>query len=226
MSVRFSRLFLLAFALAAIGSGCTRFEHDTAYDFPNDIGTKDDHQKVAETATEIQRVSAILGQNKDFHSFPVFVVGKDTPHAMGSAYCVTDSQGRGVYMGIRRGLLRETEEMNSSGVGKSRLFLILLHEYGHCLFGRAHDTEVFSRADSVINLRTGSESQVYQTIMAIPATVMYPNAYITEVSDSLKKYYVGELFGLGRMKSLADFEKFPDLMVTSTLPPARPTEAH
>jgi hypothetical protein len=219
MSSRKDLFFFILIALFVLNSGCTQ-QRDTSYDFPIDVGTQEDHAKIQETSREIEKVAASLGKDKDFHSFPVFVVEKDTPHAMGTAYCVSDSSGRGVYIGIRRHLLEETAEMNANGFGKSRLFLILLHEYGHCLFGRAHDNELLSQPTTLINLRSDPTNFVYQTIVAIPPTCMYPNAYITELPESLKKYYVGELFGMGRMKSMSDVEKLSDIKLTSTLPPA------
>ena len=227
MLSRKGSFFSILIALFLLNSGCTQ-QRDASYDFPVDVGTLEDHAKIQQTALEIEKVAASLGKGKDFHSFPVFVVGKNTPHAMGSAYCLSDSSGHGVYIGIRRHLLEETAEMNANGFGKSRLFLILLHEYGHCLFGRAHDTELLRQPNTRINLQADPASSVFQSVVALPPTCMYPNAYITELPDSLKKYYVGELFGLGRMKSLGEAEKLEGFQLSSTLAPvplASPTPA-
>jgi hypothetical protein len=184
---------------------------------PNDESTAYERKVIKRTTKKIESIARTLGRDLKFNSIPVLVTTEDPTVTKRWGYCQWDENEKGVFIVLNREVFRKDLE-------DSRLhfvFGVLLHEIGHCYFGRKHDTAVIKRDGYKISIETfDSEGGTTITIDEFPVSIMYSKSSLvgsplTGVPTSLENYFVAELLGLQRVSSVEDLEELPGVYFTS-----------
>lgn len=194
-------------ALVGVGA-CGEYGRDSGQPIPVDQATSSDRLRIQETLGEIEELIASFGVPVDFKSIPIVVT--DDMEAAG--VCQRDPSGSRTYIGIHSLIMNIG---NPSFGTTSPLFDVLLHEIGHCYFGRNHDdTQIERDGADIIIVETGPGWRREIPYASVPASIM-----ISEVSValpvSLKRYYVGELLGKYRATDATELRDFASLYFLS-----------
>lgn len=175
---------------------------------PNSIASADEQSLLQANVAEIQNLATTSGISKTFINFPIVVVDKSPTGNDPQAFCWADRKGNGVYIGI----LKKTFEAikNEASFTENYLFLLLVHEFGHCLFNRKHEVAFIKPLGKKIYLQdhAGKRHDLWDN--AIPITAMNSSTpgimggpYLTL---ALKRYYLLEIAGMKRWSTVRDLE--------------------
>jgi hypothetical protein len=181
-------------------------KNDTTADLPipQDVGSLSDKNYLSGVINEIQRYAAQLGIEQNFTNFPVLVV-HDGPVGDGIlAYCQRDDGGKGVFIGVLDTTMAKVTR-NFDSAAESFIYMILVHEFGHCLYGRGHDNSEIRVPgyDIYFNVR-GQEFLVGESIKVSAMSVN--RGLDMPIPVGVKKYYLQEVAGLRRWQSIRDLE--------------------
>lgn len=213
------RVFLLMTALATVTMmtmvACQRPETPPSPERPPDIATQAEHDQIRAALANLSALAAASGVG-DFSSFPVLVVDSFAGEgAAAAAYCQRGADGRGAFVGVLRSTLRRAEARRWEWGDDSFLEMILLHELGHCVFGRGHDDTLLEKEGWHLSFRYGGARGDRFFNFRIQASVMHSSPLLTDpFPESLKRYYVAELAGLRRWASLDDVAREEGVLVT------------
>lgn len=167
---------------------------------PRDEASLEERAQINATVARIETLTKELGQPKTFRTLPIILSNEDsyTDHPAG---CVSVEGGDPQFIVIKRSVFDKENDLAGAGVETS-LFRVLLHEIGHCYFGRAHEEERLYTENMLIELGTleGEQPLVYPVL---DVSVMVPESLTLPVA--LEKYYVAELLGISRAKKVEDF---------------------
>lgn len=198
--------FILSILFASILSACAKKEE---IPIPKDQASPSQKANLNEIKTEIVKLFTQEGVRLDLNQVPIIV---STENLEGKAgLCVRDGDGAPVYMQLSPSLLiSNRSEWGTSAVEQAG-FVILLHEIGHCYFGREHDTARFSVEDHVMVFNEATSSgRVSLFLRQIPVTIMVAD-YDSVLPRSLKRYYVRELLGRDRISNFEDLLRYADV---------------
>ncbi len=202
---RISFAFLLLPFLYACGSdnkGDVR-QHPSSLAIPADEATAEERKQIDSTLLEIETLAGELGRPQSFRSLPIVVSTESMAKTERAGACYLEN-GRGRYILVNRVVLREEERLVGIGL-QSTLFRVLLHEIGHCYFGRDHLEDKLSERGRRLRFpadrfRRRPEFSELNVSSMESRTLLLPIA--------LKKYYVAEILGLFRARSLAELAQY------------------
>jgi hypothetical protein len=187
--VRF--FFFVLLFLSACGHKDAATPTDIAV--PADEATPAQRAQIDKTLSEIESITADLGRAATFRALPILVT-KDRQY-------ITEARGACVRAnGVPKFLLLRPEvvEFERGMAGNSKatsLFSALLHEIGHCYYGREHDNALIQLDRSHIWMKARQESEDYEENWAsLDASVMSAEKLL--MPRALERYYVAELIGL------------------------------
>ncbi len=170
---------------------------------PADEASAEERAEIESALREIESVAAELSAPRDFHRLPVIVTTAEnfTDHP---AACVSEN-GEGRFILLKPSVIEQEKEERKSG-RHSALLRVLLHEIGHCYFGREHETAQIQSPGYVIEIESAAGPIYYHSL---DVSVMVKESLV--IPTPLERYYVAELLGLTRAESLADIAAFAPL---------------
>lgn len=184
---------------------------------PNDESTAYERKIIKRTTKRIESIAHSLGKDETFNSIPVLVTTEDPSVTKRWGYCQWDENSNGVFIVLNR----EVFQKDLENTRLHFVFGVLLHEIGHCYFGRKHDTAVIKKEGYKINIETfDADGGTTITIDEFPVSIMYSKSSLvgsplTGVPTSLERYFVAELLGLQRVSSVEDLEQLPGVYFTN-----------
>ena len=201
------RLVALILALA----GCARDDSATkqtlAIKVPADEADQGQRDQINASLAKIEGLTRALGQAHAFRSVPV-IVTNDNHYTDHPAACV--AVNRVPQFILVKPSVFDDEARMAPGEVESTLFRVLLHEIGHCYFLREHEQAEIEEPGRLVELslkQRGVTAKVQ--FPSLDATVMVPENL--SVPIALEKYYVAEILGLARAKTLQDFAPYAPL---------------
>jgi hypothetical protein len=203
---------LLAFTGCAKENSAATTQSVTA---PEDQADATQRAAIDATLTKIEAFTRILGKPHTFRSLPI-VVTTDTHFTDHPAACVS-VKGAAQFILVKPAVF-EAEERIAPNKVDSTLFRILLHEIGHCYFHREHEEDHIAQPGRLVELtlnRQGVTSKV--NVPFLDATVMVPENL--SVPIALEKYYVAEILGVTRAKTLQDLAPYAPLKYVDEIYP-------
>lgn len=160
---------------------------------PQTLATESEQAVITQTVEEIQRLADELQLNMNFKDFPIVVVAEDTRNRNALAYCEYKSSGGGQYIAILKSTLTEYQLLYKAHGQNTFLFMVLVHEFGHCFYGRSH-------SDQVVQNNNGE---------FVPTTAMVtksPNQLGMKVLPiGTKLFYLSEISGQNTAQNLPVF---------------------
>jgi hypothetical protein len=184
---------------------------------PEDTSTPEQRRLIARTVKRIERISEKIGSPQEFRRIPVIVTPEnpDSSHRWG--YCQFNYDQNGLYIAISKHIFEYSQFLQARGTS-DLLFQVLLHEFGHCYFGRPHDDTRLEIPNAVMELSWFSRSHQYETLTmdSIPASIMISGAEM-DLPDALDTYYVGELLRIFRAQTAQDLSPFVTVQIHTSL---------
>lgn len=208
-------LNLIILFVAALSCGCAKLEELTgrevhgASSVPESKATADEQAAIDTTLDEISNLTEKFGPRKTFDTIPIVVNDEDMNKTKRGGFC---SYGPS-YISINKAVFKPGSD------DESNLFNILLHEIGHCYFGRAHDQTTFFKDGFWVSVTTRdyvrrrATSQLENEICVSMMCTSSQSTGLTKPPTpyQLREYYVGEILQKIRARKLSDFEKFGDV---------------
>ncbi|WP_155722560.1 hypothetical protein ACLWBD_08885 [Bdellovibrio sp. HCB117] len=168
-----------------------------------DEASAEERNIVDENMALIRDYAAQFSINVDWNKIPV-VVSK-THLQRESSSCVRDANGVGTKIVLNKKFFSARVYDKETGYA-SPLYNLLIHEIGHCYMNRNHEEALLKkagyRAQFVIDGKNGRQVVSYPSIQVS----MMQNAFF-QMPKVLMPYYVGEIFGAYRAKSLEDLQQ-------------------
>jgi hypothetical protein len=204
--MKFHSLFFL---FVCLQMSCQRLIGSSSYQVPASVASVDDQAEIDKTVTEIQGYADHLGIDKNFHDFQVVVVESAPTSENAAAYCQFNDDGGGTYIGILKSTMKSYQSHFRSTTGNSLLYLILVHEFGHCLFLRGHDDQAISIPGLNVFFQKAEKSPEYVSVggkvsVSAMAKWMSPSGFF--LPSGVKSYYLAEVAGLKRWQTREDLE--------------------
>lgn len=205
------------FVASGVLSSC-QIPKSTSYPAaPSDEATSEERKKINETLEHISEIANKFGYKNDFNSIPVLVTSENVKVTGRIGYCQWDENRRGQYIFINR----ENFESDKRSSYLQNVFQVLLHEIGHCYFGRDHNPNVIKKPGYVAKVEVyDSTGGVDLFEMGFPVSIMYTghselcsgncpegSSPIGAVKD-FESYFVSELLGVQQTLSADDLTKF------------------
>ena len=190
-------------------------------DPPADISSAQDRQYIEEVKSEIQALADQIGVVGNFKDFSVIVVEEFSEYPGAIGYCHKGQAPSQNYIGILKKTMDKYLNEQRKNNDTSFLFMLLLHEYGHCLFNRSHDETMIGKPGFHIYMidSTGFEEILEPIGPKISVSAMASiNWRMTRLPRELKKYYLREISGQVRWQTSKDLEVQPGLKLMSAEP--------
>lgn len=157
---------------------------------PNSEATTFEQEEINQTVSEIETLATSMGIDRNFKNFPVIVILEDSLNRKAQAYCKHERNGAGFYVAIMKSTMDEYRLLYKPHGKNSFLFMLLVHEFGHCFFGRGHHENTA--------LRNGGSK--------VPVSAMMTTSHnllgMQELSQKVKSYYIAEIAGLNFVQDL------------------------
>lgn len=174
---------------------------------PADEATEQEREIIDRTLTELEQLSAELGQARSFRSIPVLVTSEKPEDSRRYAACFLEG-GKGKFIQVNRQVLRREKDIFKGTT--STFFQVLLHEIGHCYYGRHHLDDQIDVSKYHVSQPEGDHSRRREiAILSFNGSAMHSKNMI--VLNVMKKYYVAEIIGLVpalNVRALQDFTPF------------------
>ena len=192
---KFALLACLAFSSLSAFS-CAKLKGDETVKVsqlvvPPDEATPEERAMLDKTLTEIEKLTGEVGRAQSFRALPVLVTTESPKETLRYAACYSE-EGRGRFITVNRFVL-EKEKYFAAGSEESTLFQVLLHEIGHCYFGRTHDDTQISLHKLRAVLKEGNVERGL-ALRSLNSSAMHSKNLM--VISHLKRYYVAEIIGL------------------------------
>lgn len=182
MLIKLTMLFIL------ILSGCGRQAPSSEmFSIPQNTANALQSDRINEVVTQIEADLKELGVDKNLKQIPIIVFEMDEETKVG--VCVKKKTGEGLYIGISPKVLNQDKMKGYLPA----YFHTILHEIGHCYFNRVHE--------EVMPDPLHGKGHVF-TVMNTKVWFLIP--------ESLRKYYVGEIAGIGRVYNDEDLERISE----------------
>lgn len=177
---------------------------------PESIASAQEQSEIKNTVSEIQELGDRLRLNRDFNSFPIRIVEKYSGDGGALAFCQQREDGTGVYIGILKSTMDNYFAQLQPKGENSFLYLLIVHEFGHCLYGRDHEDATISVPGLNIFFAGKNPAEYVEIGGEIPVSVMMTQASSSLGSyvlpEDVKSYYLSEIAGLKRWKNREDLE--------------------
>jgi hypothetical protein len=212
---RIMKYFLIT-AISACLISCQKTNGGSQNLVPASTASNWQQKEISTTLAEIQNFADELGLGKNFKSFPIVIVDSFPGPNEVLAYCQQDEDGAGVYIGILKSTMYDYIDRSDNNYN-SFLYMLLVHEFGHCFYQRQHDESTIAFPGMHVFFRTRFFPPEYISIGSeIPVSVMThtPRPETSHfLPDGVKKYYLAEVAGLTRWQTLMDVEKTPGVHI-------------
>jgi hypothetical protein len=219
--MKFSGIVFFLFSLI-LNSGCSDFKNPFGLNsqiisnqLPIDEATTEEKQKIDQALTKIESLASELGYENNFRRIPVVVIAGGPPIGKKSGYCSWDENRSGQFIVLNRTIFATDSSPNRFDF----LFGVLLHEIGHCYFGRTHDSRVFKKEGYRILIEVVDESGGSEISMdEVPVSIMYTKSsqesfVLIKVPQTFQKYFVAELLGLAQINSDEELVSIPGVRI-------------
>lgn len=201
---------LLALALACgLAAGCAKERpkdqvNAASVPVPADQATAEERKQIEDTIAEIETLAGELARPQAFRRLPVLVTTEDMQDTKRAGACFLEN-GKGKFILVNRVVLRQEEWLSKVGL-QSTLFRVLLHEIGHCYFARDHLEDRVTRVKGRRLRFAPNERRLRPELEDFLVSSMESQSLLMPLA--LKKYYVAELLGLYRARSLAELAEY------------------
>jgi hypothetical protein len=215
-----SFFFLVSLAIVSfVVMSCQRSQEIEP--IPADDATPEERITLEKSMSHITEVFKENGYKGAFDKMPIIVTSGDPDTSGWVGLCAGIGEGTGRYIAIKHWAFEQDLKDDT----KSEVTSILLHEIGHCYFGRGHDSELIASAEYIINITYFNERGGTQELVdGVPATIMYttqgerPYRSILTSNRDLQTYYVRELLSIEHMRSVNDLRKFKSIKMIKKSP--------
>ncbi len=195
---------------------------------PDDQASSDERDAVSKVIESITEYAAEFGQNHDFTKLPVIVRPRDNPSENVAGRCHYNYEMKGHFIEIFKDVI-PIRANNRDVYYSSELFVVLLHEIGHCYFYRPHEGATIRKRGYEMVFRVPTNYGTGDVVFnEIPATIMI-DTWSVGIPKSLERYYVGEVLGVQRANTPEELQSFVDFRLRSrevavpTVPDVPPT---
>ena len=151
-----------------------------------------------------------LGVDINLHKIPVIVKPMSD-----LGRCTSNDKGKSLWITINP-IIFQSPSRGDYSMNETTLYSVLLHEIGHCYFGRQHEeNEYVSMEGHKVTFPHEYELVGYGKYRLnfrdneLPKTVMMVNR--PPVPRVLRKYYTSEIAGLERLHSFADLKVYTEV---------------
>lgn len=213
MRLMWTRLLIL-FLFAVYLSGCDLLSGADSIRYPpiaipDDQASTAERDAVSEILESITKYTAEFGQQHDFTRLPIIVRSRDNPSENVAGRCHYNYQNQGHFIEVFKDVIPVTAS-NRDVYYSAELFIVLLHEIGHCYFGRPHEAATIRKRGYEMVFKVPTEYGTGEVVFnEIPATIMI-DTWSVGIPRSLERYYVGEVLGLQRANTPEELKKFID----------------
>jgi hypothetical protein len=184
---------------------------------PQDQATASERAAVEHTLDLISKYAAEFGEVRDFRQLPIVLRVRDNPTENVAGRCHYNYDMRGFFIEIFKDVI-PILPATRAGQFSSELFIVLLHEIGHCYFSRPHDPALIKRVgfEMVFSVSTDSgDNDVYY--YEIPASIMI-DTWSIGIPKDLERYYVGEILGVFRANTPEELQSFVEFRIQAHEP--------
>lgn len=200
----------LALALACgVAAGCAKEKardqvNAPAVPVPADEATPEERKQIERTLSEIETLAGELARPQAFRRLPVLVTTEDMQETKRAGACYMEG-GKGKFILVNRMVLRQEEWLSQVGL-QTTLFRVLLHEIGHCYLARDHLDDRVARVQGKKLRFAPNQRKHRHELEDFLVSSMESQSLLMPLP--LKKYYVAELLGLFRARSLAELAEY------------------
>ncbi len=188
--------------------GCGRKTIYTTPPMPVNQASLEVKSEIAEEIEKLQKDFDDLNVSIDLQRLPVIV----SPLPFGVVgRCQYGSNDKGAFIILSPNLFGQVEYLPLDGSQFEKEFVrVLIHEIGHCYFGRMHEApEFLEMPGSSFELRHEGSAVIFDKI---PSSVM-PAESVYRMPKALRKYYISELVGKARLSNSAVLGEFADFLM-------------
>lgn len=179
---------------------------------PKDEATSKDLLAIERTLELISEQASVLGYQNDFRDIPIVVRASGGQAESVAGRCHFTANGKGHYIELFKDVL-ELEAPRRSSAYCTDLFIVLLHEIGHCYFHRPHDHAMIKEEGfEMIFQMPSAHGAAEVSYSELPASIMI-GSWQVGIPRSLEKYYIAELLGLFRAQTPYDLQGFVKIRI-------------
>lgn len=152
---------------------------------PENQATAVQNEKIQDTLLELTEIMKELGVDEDLTRIPIVVLDIEP-----GGQCFRTKDKNGIY------IVLDKEVVDAEPVAEfyeRPLFATLLHEIGHCYFGRSHTDEKIQAENKLVRVNYPNAS-AFLDYYYLPISAMHGESTFP-IPKNLKKYYVGEVIG-------------------------------
>jgi len=206
------KILLAMFFLVTFVSCQDQDRRPLALKVPASLATKDDNQEIQKTISEIQSIADKIRLQRDFSSFPIVIVDKyPGPLDNVAAFCQQAEDGGGVYIGIIKEYFDHYIKEIQPKYGNAFLYILLVHEIGHCFYNRGHEETRVRVPGKNIFFQRETDSNEYDLISGeLPVSAMSSEALSLLsghfMPEGVKEYFLAEIAGGKRWQNQEDLE--------------------
>jgi hypothetical protein len=204
------------------GSDSVRYPPITV---PNDQSSEDERDAVGKVLETIAQYASEFGQEVDFSKLPIIVRARDNPSENVAGRCHYDYEMKGHFIEIFKDVI-PIRATSREKYYSPELFVVLLHEIGHCYYYRPHEAATIRKRGYEMAFTVPTDSGTGVVVFnEIPATIMI-DTWSIGIPKSLERYYVGEVLGIQRANTPEELQAFVDfnLRPREDMIPPEPSE--
>ncbi len=171
---------------------------------PADEATDAEKEILFKALDRIQDEFDGIGVSVNLRSIPYHVATLDSSLA---GYCAYRADGSPIGIAINHSVFNYWGSETELHYGP--IYKVLLHEIGHCFFGRDHDQEMFSVPGHELGLQLlAGHPEEIRSELELSAMKDYAEPF---TAKALWPYYIKEIAGQDRITSLADLRRYVEV---------------
>lgn len=172
-----------------------------------DESSPEERALLAENMELINSYAAEFSQQLDFRTVPVLVTTRKDIIKTGNGLCLYEGK-KGLKIYLRKDFFAPSLFEKDTGYSPA-IYNQLIHEIGHCYLLRKHEHVFLSKPGYQAKFKIAGKQPSEYSYHSIPASMMADD-FSFRIPKQLEKYYVWEIFGKFRAKTLEDLqEKYP-----------------
>lgn len=197
------------------GSGDSQTVNSSA-DIYSDEASAQERGLIEEQMSIIKGFAAEFGVTTDLDRIPIFVSSDASIPATTPSFCIMNGTV-GTKIVLNKNFFKERVYEKDTGLA-SPLFNLLIHEIGHCYMGRSHEEALLKKRGYMAEFDiVSSKGRDVARFYSVQSTMMH-NTYFA-MPKTLEKYFVGEIFGKWRARSLDQLQSQYDFRLVLTNDP-------
>lgn len=172
-----------------------------------DESSPEERALLAENMELINSYASEFAQQLDFRTVPILVTTKKDIIKSGNGLCLYEGK-KGLKIYLRKDFFTPNLFEKETGFAPP-IYNLLVHEIGHCYLLRKHEQTYLSKPGHQAKFKIEGKQPSEFSYHAIPASMMADD-FGFRIPKQLEKYYVWEIFGKFRAKTLEELqEKYP-----------------